>query len=443
MKKLSLEEALEYAVDNVDFYSSKERYSIIKKEKIDKNILTRLPVIDSSIFKDPANLIPKNNKYINVFLSSGSTGKPKKIPRSFYDTCNLANSLVIEIKNYVKGSPSTVLSMLPPKPAVSGYAGSLAVSALNAIEVNIGPGQTFVDALSIADYFSQNSNKKNNYLLIFGFPSNIFRDLYRYNKDDLDKIDEISRRNRIVILTGGESLTGERAKLFRKYIKYESIINFLASTEGVSATSFYTGEEIDSGISAHSFKFSDYNNEAGLLTSEGKVIIPSIEDIGLEGELLLSSKIGKKQNSVPLINYRTGDNIKITGFSNEGNLEFRLLDRVDNIKRFRISKLNSQIVDEVIASSINKFGTREGYSELLRENGIDVLRFYLDKGSYNGDSETLLSYIKSSLASKEMELAYVINNDLAKVDLEIVDKDKIPFYTDRGKTKRLIDKREY
>ena len=447
MDELSAHDMIRYAAKNVSFYS-KEQYSkaaeeIEKGTKLE-DILRSLPLIDGGIFiGDYNDLIPSKKTPITVYFSSGSTGKPKPIPRTYDQDADYATTFVNEILDkLVLGGMDIELNKGPPAPAISGRAMSLISNKSDSIEISQGPGQNMVDILKVIEKLN-NSHSKN--IVVMGFPSAIFREIYDMKDADRNYLKTAINNSNIYMITGGENLPYQRAKLLYSLFPTNITVDFIGSSEGVAAYRTYTKDELTSDAAVNKpFRFLSYNNLFMINTKINGIekLLSPAEAVGLEGELVITTKARKGAEYVPLINYNTKDTIKVVGVADNGDILGYYIGRSDGIKRFGVGKLVEEMVADTISDLINRFKVGEGYSVMTRESELDRLTFYIDKGQFNGDKEDLIKTIKGYLSSKQMEIAYSIDKGMATIDVELLNKDSIPFYKDRGKSKWLIDKRE-
>ncbi len=437
---------LEYASANVPLYSKKPYLEAVNKAKNGdlEEILKSTPIIDGSIFLSHYDdLIPLNKTPITVYFSSGSTGKPKPIPRTYDQDIDYARGFIKSVIYPVMPNGMDIeINKGPPLPAISGRLMSVISMESKAIEFSQGPAQTIADLLRVIEKFDSNHSKN---ILMLGFPSAVIREIYNLNESDKNYLKDVVNKLNLYVLVGGETLPYQRAKLLYNLLPSKTLIDFIGSSEGIVAYRVYTREELENDLVINKpFRFVSYNNlfmiKTGLNGAE-KLLTPK-EAVGLEGELVITTKAREGAEYVPLINYNTKDLIKVTDVAENGDIMGYYIGRADGIKRFGVGKLVEEMIVNTISDLINRYKVGEGYSVITRENGLDKATFYLDRGQFSGDPEELTKTIKSSLSSAQMEIAYSLEKELATIHVELLNKDSIPFYKDRGKSKWLIDKRE-
>ncbi len=444
MEKPSIENTLKKARE-IAFYSENYKLADFKNKNViisfleNSRILTGEDFLDDNFYK----FIPKDKANLSLFLTSGSTGKPKIIPTT-YDDLNLFGYGFHLIYQEVLGEdPSIIFNIAAPRPAISGAVLSSSITHSNAIEIDQGPGQNIFDLFVYADKIlgaNPNLNKK---ILLIGFPSLLFRQIYGLDEEKRRKLREIASKNEVYALIGGEPSDIERSRLLHKFLPMKGLINFLASTERLTGYKFYPESLLndDTLKDTYVFKLGRYGNEFGIL-SDGKLIY-SLDDEkkGLSGDLIVTNKCFKNKIHMPLINYNTKENVKFLGIDKDYvYLEF--LGRSNKLINFSVSKLNDIIADNVIASTARRFNLGEGYAELTRENGVDKLTFYFYKNAFEGSKDKVLEYLISKLSEQEMEIKYVLEKKLGLLRLELTEKDKIPFYDPKVlKSAKIVDKR--
>jgi hypothetical protein len=319
---------------------------------------------------------------------------------------------------------------------------SLISNKSDSIEISQGPGQNMVDILKVIEKLNSSHSKN---IVVMGFPSAIFREIYDMKDADRNYLKTAINNSNIYMITGGENLPYQRAKLLYSLFPTNITVDFIGSSEGVAAYRTYTKDELTSDAAVNKpFRFLSYNNLFMINTKINGIekLLSPAEAVGLEGELVITTKARKGAEYVPLINYNTKDTIKVVGVADNGDILGYYIGRSDGIKRFGVGKLVEEMVADTMGDLINRFKVGEGYSVMTRESELDRLTFYIDKGQFNGDKEDLIKTIKGYLSSKQMEIAYSIDKGMATIDVELLNKDSIPFYKDRGKSKWLIDKRE-
>ncbi len=443
--KPGVKQVFEYALNRIDFYRS-ENYKALKNldHKNLEDTLKNVPVISGDSFLDDFyKFIPNVRINVSLFQTSGSTGRPKVIPATYTDVQLLGQSFVNMYKDVIGEMPYLTVNVAPPRPAISGV-GMSSISELgNSIELNPGPGQSMLEILKKCDSILDSHQNMSKKILITSLPSLLFREIYNLDKKTREELTNLARKNEIYIALGGEPLNLERSKLLYSLIPVKGIINLIASTERVCGSKFYTEDMLKSEDTADIsvFKVSRYNNEFGIY-SDGKVYYPSSSKLkGLEGELLLTSKGLKGYDHTPLINYNTKEKIKFIGIDKD-YIYLEFLGRTNKLINLGVSKLDDIIVDDVLAFTSRKLNLGEGYAEITRENGLDKITFYFYRNEFKGSKEELINLILDKLSKEEMELKYVIDQKLASLNAELVDKDQIPFYDPKKlKSTKIIDKR--
>ncbi|MEM0111147.1 MAG: hypothetical protein QXK90_00070 [Candidatus Parvarchaeota archaeon] len=446
MEKPNGYETIKYAVKNIAFYS-KPPYTEAAKaveagENLD-NILKSLPVIDGEIFqRGYQKLLPAAKTPITVYMSSGSTGKPKIIPRTYDQNIDFSIGFVDNIVHQVMPDGMDIdITKLPPIPAISGNLMSYISKEAKSIEFSQGPGQTLADVLRTIEDIDRSGEKN---IWIAGFPSALFREIYAMKEEDSNYLKSAISRLKLHMLTGGESLPFERAKLLYNLLPTNSSTDLIASSEGVAAYRVYEKDELEGDRPINKpFKFIGYNNKFMIMSeSDGvKELLTPAEAIGKTGDVVITTKARPGAEYVPLINYNTKDVVAVSSTAEDDSFFGYYIGRSDGIKRFGAGKLIEPIIANTVAYLINNFKTGEGYSIITSEKGLDKLTFYIDKNRFEGDKDMLLKAIRSQLSAEQMEIAYSLEKGLCILDVELLDKKGVPFYTDRGKSKWLIDKR--
>ena len=437
--------AFEYALKNIDFYKS-DSYKALKNSgsKTLEDTLKNIPIISGDVFLEGFyKFIPNVRTNLSLFQTSGSTGKPKVIPTTYKDMEVLGRTFVNIYKDLVGEIPYLTVNISPPRPAISGVTMSAISEVGESVELNPGPGQSLLEIFKKCNDIINSHPTMNKKIFVTALPSLLFREIYNLDNQSRQELIDIVRKNEVYISVGGEPLNLERSKLLYSLIPIKGVLNFLASTERVCGSKFYSEEMLKSeGTQDTSiFKISRYNNELGIY-SDGQVHYPSNNKLkGLEGELLLTSKGLNNCDCVPIINYNTKEKVRFLGIDkNYMYLEF--LGRTNKLVNFSVSKLDDIIIDDVLAFTSRKLNLGEGYAEITRENGLDKMTFYFYKNEFKGNKEELVNLILEKLSKEEMELKYVLDKKLATLDVELVDKDKIPFYDPKKfKSPKILDKR--
>ncbi len=443
--KPNVKSVFEYALNNIEFYKS-DSYKLLRNlsSKNLEDVISSVPIISGDIFIDSFyKFVPDKHTNISLFQTSGSTGKPKVIPATYDDLELLGYTFLNMYKDLLGEMPDITINIAPPRPAISGIGMSFISQVGNCIELNPGPGQTILDILKKSNYILNSHSKLNKKILITGLPSILFRELYNLDEKSREELNHLASRNEIYIAAGGEPLNLERSRLLYSLIPVKGVLDLLASTERVSGSKFYSEEMLKGdGLKDISlFKLSRYNNEFGIY-SGGKAYYPSNNKLkGLEGELLLVSKGLKGHDHVPLINYDTKEKVRFIGIDKD-YIYLEFLGRTNKLMNFSVSKLDDIIIDDVLAFTSRKLKLGEGYAEITRENGLDKMTFYFYKNEFKGSKEEVMNLVLDKLSKEEMELKYVLDKKLASLDVELVDKDKIPFYDPKKiKSPKIIDKR--
>ena len=445
--KPTIENILKYAVNNIDFYKSSRYTSKIKNNRTNKNfdILSKLPIIDGEKFKEEFyRFITGNRENEYLVFTSGSTGKPKIIPVTRDDLNLIANAFLDAYKNVFGAAPELAINKLPPPPAISGLIMEQVSINGSMFEIDPGPGQTVLDSLRYADEVIRSTKPKNKKIILSVYPSAFFREFYSYEDKAKAEFAELSSRNELYLLLGGEALDLGRAKLLYSLVKPKGILDVLASTERLFGYKFYDEEELKSEkyFDNNPFKISMYNNYFALLKYGKLYSLEDKKNEGLEGELIMTSKGITGGAHMPFINYNTKEKVKFVDFD-KNYLYLEFLGRTNRVFRFGVAKLNDILIDNVIASVINEFHVGEGYCEIIRENGLDKISFHFYHNNRSFDSQKLLSFINDKLSAQQMELKYTLDNKLAYTGVSLEEKDKIPFYDSKiFKSPKIIDKRK-
>ena len=443
--KPNLKSVFGYALNNIEFYKS-DAYKKLRdlNSKNLEDIIKYIPMISGDVFIDNFyKFIPNVRASLSLFQTSGSTGKPKVIPVTNDDMKIYGQTFVNAYKKLLGDIPYININIAPPRPAISGVTMSSISEAGKSVELNPGPGQTVLDLLKKSNYILDSHPEVNKKILITGLPSILFREIYNLDEKSREELHSIARKNEIYIAVGGEPLNLERSRLLYSLLPIKGIIDLLASTERVCGSKFYSEEMLKSEEAQDTSMFTlyRYNNEFGIY-SDGKAYYPSNNKLkGLEGELLLISKGLKGHDHVPLINYNTKEKVRFIGIDKD-YIYLEFLGRTNKLVNFSVSKLDDIIIDDVLAFTSRKLNLGEGYAEITRENGLDKMTFYFYKNEFKGNKEDAINLILDKLSQKEMELKYVIDKKLASLDVEFVDKDKIPFYDPKKiKSPKIVDKR--
>ena len=445
--KPTVKSSLEYAIKNVDFYKSHD-YILNIKNKRNKgmfDILSKLPIIEGEQFKEEFyKFIPRDKENEYLVFTSGSTGTPKIIPVTRDDLYLIGNCFLDTYKNVLGNTPAIAINKLPPPPAISGLIMEQVSISGNILEIDPGPGQTILDSLRYSDEVINSNKYKNKKILLSVYPSAFFREFYSYDDKAKAEFKELSRRNELYLLLGGEALDLGRAKLLYSFFKPKGIIDILVSTERLFGYKFYDENELkgEKYFDNRPFRLLKYNNYFALL-KDGKMY--SLEDKknkGLEGELIMTSKGLKGKPVMPFINYNTKEKVKFVDVD-KNYLYLEFLGRTNRTFRFGVAKLNDILIDNVIASVVNGFNVGEGYCEIIRENGLDKLYFHFYHNNKHFDEQKLLRFINDKLAAQQMELKYTLDNKLAVLGVSLEEKEKIPFYDSKiFKSTKIIDNRK-
>ncbi|MEM0143296.1 MAG: hypothetical protein QXL94_05020 [Candidatus Parvarchaeum sp.] len=437
---------VDYATKYVDFYKD-EKYKYIKnvKKKDLNKLLLDIPLIDGSSFylDNFYKFIPsENDSYIFNFQTSGSSGKPKNIPMTEYYMGEYAISVLDMLKKIMGRLPLFYINIAPPKPAVSGVIMGKMAEIGKGIELVPGPGQKLIDLLRDIDAIYSNGNHKDNSIIIMSIASLLFREVYNLNSEETKELNDITEKFDLYLLLGGEPLDMNRAKLIHKLFKSKGVIDFMATTEGASGYRLYTNKQLEKDTDpGYGFIMNNKNIEYYLF--DGKQLCNIDEkSAGKKGELVITQKSGKNKPMCPLINYNIKESVEIIGVK-DGRIELEFLGRTNKVTGFGVSKLNDNIIDDVIAGTMLRYNLGEGYAEITREKGLDKMLFHFFKDNFTGDINEVKSSLEERLSKKEMELDYTIKNKLGFIEVDIVeDKSKIPFYTQKGKATRLVDSRK-
>ena len=443
--KPSLKNTLEYAFKNVDFYKQDKYKKILSENrgKLDHILLSRLPIIDGNYFlNDFYRFIPSNpNSYIFDFETSGSSGTPKNIPVDVNFVNDYVTGVINIFNDILNGAPKFYINIAPPKPAISGVLMSRLVELVNGIEFVPGPGQRILDVLrNVYAVYSNHENmgKKVN---IMAISSLLFREVYSLNKDELDELKNLTNSLDVYVLLAGEPVDFNRVKLLQKMFNTKGVIDLIGTTEGASGYRFYSYNNIiNNNDPGYEFIMNDYNVHYSIFDGN-KLLELNNKNVGEKGELTITQKSRKNKTICPLINYNMKELVIFRGFY-KGKPKFEFIGRSNKLTNFSVSKLNDNIIDDVIAGAILNYDVGEGYAEITRENGLDKLLFHFYKKGFNGDKNSIKSFLENALSNHEMELSYVIKNKLGLIDIDITDKkEDIPFYVQKGKSIRLMDKR--
>ncbi|MCW1292942.1 MAG: hypothetical protein OH318_00925 [Candidatus Parvarchaeota archaeon] len=441
---------LRYARNNVPFYQG-DSYKAL--DKVNKNnlesVLESLPIIDGSYFYEdnfykfiPYNSDSNNPAHISIFNTSGSTGKPKFIPLTGYFIEEYAKTGVKAIFDNLGlfERPTYQIVIGAPRPAISGVEMSKITELSGGIEFSLGPGQRIIDLLKNIDSIHSSTKGRNSKVIIMAYPSILFREYYNLNEQERDYLKEFSNRYDLYISLGAETTDLNRAMLLFKFYGAKKIADYLAATETPAGIRVYDEDSFKNPERVRGFIM--YDDHIDYHIAGKDYFIPlKPKYIGKEGELVITHKSDKNKPIAPLIKYNMHEGVRLIDFVN-GRAVLMFLGRTNKVSQFGVSKLNSDIVDSVIAGAVLNYNLGEGYAEIVRDNGLDVLIFHLYKNNFNGTKEEVKSFIEESLSKKEMELQHTLANKLARVEVVLEDsKDKIPFYKERGKSTRLVDNR--
>ena len=443
--KPNVKSVFKYALNNIEFYKSGsyEHLRNLNSKNLE-DVIKDIPIISGEVFMNNFyKFIPDIRTRVSLFQTSGSTGKPKVIPVTYDDMEIFGHTFVNVYKELLGEIPYITINIAPPRPAISGITMSSISEAGKSIELNPGPGQTLLDILKKGNDIIDSHPNMNKKIFISGLPSILFREIYNLDEKSREELNYLVRKNEIYIAVGGEPLNLERSKLLYSLMPVRGILNFLASTERICGSKFYSEEMLNSEDAPDTsvFKLSRYNNEFGIY-SDSKVYYPSDNKLkGLEGELLLTSKGLKGQDHVPLINYDTKEKVRFIDIDKD-YMYLEFLGRTNKLVNFSVSKLDDIIIDDVLAFTSRKLNLGEGYAEITGENGLDKMTFYFYKNQFKGSKEEVINLILDKLSKEEMELKYVIDQKLALLDAELVAKDRIPFYDPtKIKSPKIIDRR--
>lgn len=446
---LNILNTLGYARNNVPFYQG-DPYKEL--DKVNKNnlesVLESLPIIDGSYFYKgnfykfiPYNLDLNDPAYIIILNTSGSTGEPKYIPLTKYFFEEYVKTGVKAIFDNLGlfERPAYQIVIGAPKPAISGAAMSKATELSGGIEFSLGPGQRIIDLLRIIDSIHSSTKGRNNKVIIMAYPSMLFREYYNLNEQERGYLKEFSNKYDLYLSVSAETTDLNRAMLLFKFYGAKKIADYLAATEAIAGIRVYDEDAFKNPERVKGFIM--YDDHIDYRIAGKDYFIPlKPKYIGKEGELVITHKSAKNKPIAPLIKYNMHEGVRLIDFVN-GRALLMFLGRTNKVYGFGVSKLNSDIVDSVIAGAVLNYNLGEGYAEIVRDNGLDVLVFHLYKNNFNGTKEEVKSFIEESLSKKEMELQHTLANKLARVEVVLEDKDKIPFYKERGKSTRLVDNR--
>lgn len=451
---------LRYVRQKVPFYQG-DSYKVL--DKVNKNnleyVLESLPIIDGSYFyednfykfipynlysNNPYNLYLYSNKppYISIFKTSGSTGKQKNIPVSGYYIEEYAKTGVKAIFDNLGlfERPAYQIVIGAPRPAISGVVMSKITELSGGIEFSLGPGQRIIDLLRNIDSIHSSTKGRNNKVIIMAYPSMLFREYYNLNEQERDYLKEFSNRYDLYLSVGAETTDLNRAMLLRKFYGAKKIADYLSATEAIAGIRVYDEDAFKNPERVKGFIMYDDHIDYRIVGKDYFIPLKP-KYVGKEGELVITHKSDKNKPAL-LIKYNMHEGVRLIGFvdyvvpENKKRAVLMFLGRTNKIYGFGVSKLNSDIVDSVIAGAVLNYNLGEGYAEIIRDNGLDVLVFHLYKNKFNGTKEEVKSFIEESLSKKEMELQYTLANKLARVEVVLEDsKDKIPFYRERGITK--------
>ncbi len=436
MIRPSVRNTLLSCLNNIPFYDRPEYNAAIEKLRTGKSldeVILGLPETDGKMFATTASesFVPKKPDYYVVFQSSGTTGKPKRIYTSVSSISDYAKILTKMLTvNGVKRGQFCV-SALPREPAGSGYLVRECLKKIGIVDMPLWPWQTIYEILKYAD----KTLPENSEIIVGAYASILLRNYYIMTDYEQKDFSRIIRKFKARLLVGGELINSERRAIIKNTIGFSDLDVIFGATEGIVGC--------ESKNISDEFLLPGYNQHYLLKSVEGDTYTLKTMK-GKTGELILNTKTRKGKNyGMVFLRYNTHDVFQVKDVLRDGSIIVKYLDRFDDIKKIGVARVTQNFFDEVIMRIGRTYGTKEWYAEITQTNGLDNVKFYVERGSYNGSDSDFESIIKKELRGSLIEFELMLKDSMVGVSAQIVAKEQIPFYKEKFKAVRIVDLRSH